>query len=303
MPALLLARPVKDADDIEASKPFSDIKLVKTRLALAETGQHAYLLLQYLKDVDKRRDMQSLPLRRDPELFDKFAKVVRAVERDDVERALGTLLGDSAPQQTEDVAQQVDELAAVRAPAEEYEMVEAEVRMGLELWKKAAIPKEKDVKRTLWAINDRRKAAPGPSGWRNSCIACLGREQEGKTALREWSELWAKGRIHPKVVELWGAQIIAPIIAARATEPPQDPWTQCRDKLRPIALEEALVKFAEGAQIGSCIDRILQILEPHHLGTGTPDGPLLCVDVLRMWAKQAAWRALSPVSYPSSWPM
>ena len=75
-----------DADDLEASKPFSDIKLVKTRLALAETGQHGYLLLQYLRDVDKRSDMQSLPLRRDPELSNKFSKVVKAVERDDVER-------------------------------------------------------------------------------------------------------------------------------------------------------------------------------------------------------------------------
>ena len=65
MPALLLAKPIQDFDDLQKLKPFSDTKPVKKRLARAETGHHGSLLLHYLNDVDKRNDMAALPIRGD----------------------------------------------------------------------------------------------------------------------------------------------------------------------------------------------------------------------------------------------
>ena len=87
-------------------------------------------------------------------------------------------------------------------------------------------------------------------------------------------------------------------MAAEAIGPGPSITEELLDKLRPIAFEEALVKFAEGAQLEACIDRILKVLEPSHLATGTPDGPLLCVDVLRLWASGAVHRAKAAAQYP-----
>ena len=76
---------------------------------------------------------------------------------------------------------------------------------------------------------------------------------------------------------IWNGQVAAPKdCGVRGDDP-------TRRKIRPIALEEALLKFAETVACDAEIDQVLATLEPHQLGAGTPDGTVLLVNVLRMW--------------------
>ena len=125
----------------------------------------------------------------------------------------------------------------------------------------------------------KRKAGPGPSGWRNSYIAGMGETRGGIAQLRLWTELWTRGRIQPTTVLLWNGQVAAP----KDCGPKKDDPTQ--RKLRPIALEEALVKFAETAACDAELGPVLEALEPVQLGVGTPDGTVLLVSVLRAWLR------------------
>jgi len=79
------------------------------------------------------------------------------------------------------------------------------------------------------------------------------------------------------VVPIWNGQVAAPKdCGVRGDDP-------TRRKIRPIALEEALLRFAETVACDAEIDQALATLEPHQLGAGTPDGTVLLVNVLRMW--------------------
>ena len=297
-PALLLARPIRNNAD-DDNNQFATAGIVKGRFLQAERGCWVVLLVDYLKQRRQREEEEAGPLREDDHTTRKYNDAVAAVENDSVPKAVQTLLGSKVIQATEAIAEQVDGLAAVPPPEVELELIDAEVRLGLDLRATAIKPKEGHIRRASWAVGERRKAAPGPSGWRNSYIRRIAQEsKDGILQSRLWSELWARGKIHREVARLWGAQIITPIMAAEAVGPGPSITEEPMDKLRPIALEEALVKFAEGAQLEACIDRILQVLEPSHLGTGTPDGPLLRVDVLRLWASGAVHRAKVAAQYP-----
>jgi hypothetical protein len=105
----------------------------------------------------------------------------------------------------------------------------------------------------------------------------MGEARGGIAQLRLWTELWARGRIDATVVPLWNGQVAAPKDCGVRGD---DPTAR---KIRPIALEEALLKFAETVACDAEIDQVLATLEPHQLGAGTPDGTVLLVNVLRMW--------------------
>eukprot|EP00973_Karenia_brevis_P062794 8731364-Karenia_brevis.AAC.1 len=64
----------------------------------------------------------------------------------------------------------------------------------------AVVPKMRDVRRRLWALRDRRKAAPGPSGWRNSYLVYFAEVEGGVMQMRLWTELWSRGRIDDDVI-------------------------------------------------------------------------------------------------------
>ena len=93
-----------------------------------------------------------------------------AVEDGAVPKAVETLLGSKLMDAIEHTAVQVDDLAAIPPPDEEHALIDAEVQLGMEQRPKAAVPREQHVRRASWAVGERRKAARGPSGWRNSYI-------------------------------------------------------------------------------------------------------------------------------------
>ncbi|MFM7978506.1 MAG: hypothetical protein ACKPKO_04255, partial [Candidatus Fonsibacter sp.] len=112
------------------------------------------------------------------------------------------------------------------------------------------------VKRRLRVVAAKRKAGPGPSGRRNSYIAGMGKTNGGIAQLRLWSELWARGRIVPTVVQLWNGQVVAPKDCGPRSDDPS------RRKLRPIALVEALLEFVDTVACDAEIDQALANLEP-----------------------------------------
>ena len=85
---------------------------------------------------------------------------------------------------------------------------------------------------------------------------------------------------------MWTPQCVAPQDSGHQRS--DDP---ARRKLRPIALEEALVKFVEGVACDAAIAIVLKKLEPLQLGAGTPDGTVLVVNMLREWAEGAVTAA------------
>ena len=171
---------------------------------------------------------------------------------------------------------------SVEVPDSEVSDLEAEIARCRGMSTAAVIPKARNVKRRLRVLHERRQAAPGSSGWRNSYLAGFSEQQGGVAQLRLWTELWCRGRIAPAVADIWTSQVVSPKDCGPRAEDPQ------RRKLRPIALEEALVKFAESVAIDAAITDVLKKLEPMQLGAGTPDGTVLAVGVLRRWAQDAA---------------
>ncbi len=125
----------------------------------------------------------------------------------------------------------------------------------------------------------RRLAAPGPSGWRSSHLEGFIDAPGGIEQLRLWGELWSKGRLSDPVIELWTGQIMAPKDCG-----PKAGSDALLRKLRPIALEECLLKFAESSCIDDATTAIRRALVPCQVGSGTADGTVLAIGVLQQWA-------------------
>ena len=100
-PALLLSKPIRN---------------VKERFIQAERGFWVVLLVEYLKLRKQREETEAGPLKQDDHTVRKYNNAVTAVENDSVPKAVQTLLGTKVAQATEDIAQQVDGLAAVPPP-------------------------------------------------------------------------------------------------------------------------------------------------------------------------------------------
>ena len=132
-------------------------------------------------------------------------------------------------------------------------------------------------------------AEPGPSGWRNSDIAAIGRSEGGPAVLREWIGTWTQAMVPHSTAKLWTAATIAPLdCGPKKPEPGQQMQQPCPRKLRPIALAEVLMKLAESCVIEQHIERLLKEVEPTNLGLGSPDAAALIVRLVRGWANDMA---------------
>ena len=147
------------------------------------------------------------------------------------------------------------------------------------------VPRANHIKRLIKAVAERRKVAPGLSGWRNSYLAHFADQKGGVQQLQFWTQMWTKHQIGDRTAALWTQQIIAPKDCGQHPEHPDDPQKR---KLRPIALEEAPVKFSESAAIDALGTDTYKTIEPWQVGSGTPDGAILAIQVLQAWARQAA---------------
>ena len=93
------------------------------------------------------------------------------------------------------------------------------------------VVKERDVRLRL--SNLRVGAQPGASGCRIDVIIAMGEVNGGARCLLRWCEMWAAGRVHRVVAQMFLEQILRPI-------------KKDNGKPRNISLMESLYKFASG---------------------------------------------------------
>ena len=278
-----------DADrlDPEAGAQTTDRREVAARLQMAEVDDWQGLLRAHLVDLLHRRDQRVAPApaqKRSDEA--RWEAAVERVLRDDMRGALSMLRGQEMAPATEATALEVETLMCLPVTQEERAATEAEARACREL---QAMPiTTKDVKRRARALHLRRRAGPGASGWRNSYICGLANIQGGPQQLRMWTQAWQQATLPPRVAAMWTAQVAAPQDCGPRKEDPS------RRKLRPIALEECLVKFAEGVACDQALAQVLRTLEPTQQGAGSPDGTIVLISLLRNWGMRGAgqnWKA------------
>ena len=256
-------------------------RVVAQRLQLAETDQWQTLLDQLRADQTKRAAacVQRAQARQRTDESRQRAAVERVL-RDDLRGALSLLRGQSMAPPTPATADEVERLMCMPVTPDEREQTIAEAEACCKL--PAVSVATRDVKRRARALQARRRAGPGPSGWRNSYVCALAATQGGPQQLRMWTDVWTHGTLPAAVAGMWTSQVAAPQDCGPRKE------DLARRKLRPIALEECLVKFAESVACDKAMKEVLQSLEPAQQGAGSPDGTVVLVSLLRRWGEHAA---------------
>ena len=107
-----------------------------------------------------------------------------------------------------------------------------------------AITARREPPRKLIPPAKRRKAGPGASGWRNSYICDIASASGGVPQLRMWTNHWAAARLPDEIVAMWIPRCVAPQDCGKERSDDSS-----RQKLRPIALEEALVKLQKARHV------------------------------------------------------
>ena len=99
-------------------------------------------------------------------------------------------------------------------------------------------------------------------------------DPQGAGWLLEWSRLWASGAVRGEVEELWSRGVLAPL-------------KRPDGKIRPIALTEALLKFAESAVVDAVFPVLRQHFHQKQFSVREPAGAELVVGCVRQWAADA----------------
>jgi hypothetical protein len=183
--------------------------MVADRLKSAEMGHWDAQLRQLCADLDDRERVaaERTALRPPADVqAQRHVDAVRRVLADDVPAAVGILMGDVHAPQTYETAAEVERLMCAPVHDDERQAVQDELRACRALPDSTSVA-ARHVKRRLRVVAAKRKAGPGPSGWRNSYIAGMGEARGGIAQLRLWTELWARGRIDATVVPLWNGPI------------------------------------------------------------------------------------------------
>ena len=277
----LLSQPQPAAESAAAG---SDRRSVARRLQLAEKDQWDTLLLELRADAKARQAMEypTAPARRRSDDA-RHAAAVERVLRDDLRGALSLLRGQEMAPPTESTAREVERLMCMDVTPAERAATLAEASECRK--QEPVIVATKDVKRRVRALQERRRAGPGPSGWRNSYICSLAAVQGGPQQLSMWTTAWACAQVPTSIAAMWTGQIAAPQDCGPRKDDP------ARRKLRPIALEECLVKFAESVACDKALSDVLKSLEPTQQGAGSPDGTVILVSLLRRWGERAKAQA------------
>ena len=108
--------------------------------------------------------------------------------------------------------------------------------------------------------------------------------------------MWIAGSVSAPTAELWTAAVICPVDCGETL----DDQGQSKRKLRPIAMAEALLKFAEGLAVDAALPQLTAFLEPTQLGVATPDGSPVIIRAIRSWAADIVASAQDPSLTPRS---
>ena len=125
----------------------------------------------------------------------------------------------------------------------------------------------------------RTGAEPGPSGWRNAVVQTLALSARHCPVMARWVVIWAHGSVPEAGAQLWtGAALVALLKPSGG--------------VRPIALGEAMLKFAEVCILDMASARIRRLLEPHQVGRRTPGGAEAAIEALRAVASGSGMAVL-----------
>ena len=97
--------------------------------------------------------------------------------------------------------------------------------------------------------------------------------------LKDYAGIWCRGDVCENTAWLWGAAIIAPL--DQGWRKKDDGNGEQEKKIRPIALAECLLKFAETVIINQVRDTVAEAMVPSQVGCGVPDGATLTVQLLK----------------------
>ena len=84
--------------------------------------------------------------------------------------ACGLLRGERPAQLTLETAEQIDGLVNIAVDQDERDAIAKEVEAARATAATALTPQVSHIKRRLKALQEKRRAAPGASGWRNSYL-------------------------------------------------------------------------------------------------------------------------------------
>ena len=261
----------------KADADFSTTAVVRRRIHLAEAGRWAQLAQEALAERRERAWGESRPSTTADAAGDEGA-LMRAMQAavlkacsGGLRSAVQSLVGDGKAASTDASRDKVLELVAPPISDAERAAIEQERTLCSQLWTEAPRITTRCVKRRARAL--RASAEPGPSGWRCSHIQALANFLGGAWELSRWSQKWAEGDVVRHETALWGSAVIAPIRRGET-------------KVRPIALTEAMVKFAEGTALDCVATSLQAVLEPHQLSVRTAGAVEAMVRALRRWTRR-----------------
>ncbi len=272
----------KQAKEGDAEANLRVANTIRNRLKLAELGE-LLTLMQDLRTAQEQSNAVALAAHRGNLANDgeaealRHQKSVNKMLSGDIAGARNALQPQQANAGGEEYVAQVTELIATDIDqAEQYRF-------------KAAVAKAKNISKLnrfqqtsalvrdmLWKIN--AHAEPGPSGIPNRILTNMYTIRGGITTLQRWIGMWASGQISPCTSALWNQSKIVTLDCGPKTD------ARTSRKLRPIALSESLVKFAESCIIQHTINDIQAKMEPGNLGIATNGGALILQQIIEGYA-------------------
>ncbi len=236
----------KQAKEGDAEANFRVVNAIRYRLKLAELGQWL-TLMQDLCTAQEQANAVALAAHRgnlsndgEAELL-RHQKSVNKMLSGDIAGSRNALQPQPATAGGEEYVAQVTELIASSIDQAEKDRLATAMAKAKKLSKLHKLQPGSDLVRDmLWKINTH--AEPGPSGIPNRILTRMYTVRGGVATLQRWIGMWASGQINPCTSALWNQSKIVTLDCG----PKED--TRTGRKLRPIALSEPLVKFAE-----SCI--------------------------------------------------
>ena len=139
---------------------------------MVEAGQWTKLLEVY---IEERKMADAAPVRAHPEATmttrQMQRQVVERVLKEDMRGALSLLRGEEIAPPLPETHEEVERLMCLEPPPGEELAFADEQALAAQM--QPVTIRMKEVKSRLQALNERRKAGPWPSGWRNAHICIL----------------------------------------------------------------------------------------------------------------------------------
>lgn len=270
LPQLVLRCPdTKQAEAQEGNLTINAV--IRHRVQRAEAGEWMDLLTELIDDDGghaRSSPCRSTTTGAGGERQKQLQRAVDKARTGALRAAAQIVTGAGKAEPSERVAGQVRALLAMTVDEEERLATAAQRQSALLHADEVPRITTKSVRRKLRVL--KAGAEPGPSGWRNSHLQLMGATPGGAALLARWTQQWALGRITALEARLWGGALVAPI-------------QKGEDKVRPIALTEAIVKLSEAVLVDLVAPSLRAAMEPRQLSVRTPGAVEALARSLRHW--------------------